>query len=63
VGRKQFLLDTIKQIGEFQMQHFGSDIHFDVKTSQTDVVSFVDKQSESMFTEALHDAYPDDVVL
>lgn len=50
-------------MGAFQMQHFGRVDHFEQKTGPADLVSFVDKQSEQMFTDAIHAVFPDDEIL
>ena len=61
--RLDFLLTTIREIGEFQMQHFGKETAFTTKQHDLDFVSFVDTESQKIFTERVRESFPDDVVM
>ena len=63
MDRKDFLLHIIKQIGDFQMQHWKSDITPSEKRDALDLVSFVDLESEKMFAQGVQKHFPEDNIL
>lgn len=63
ISRLDFLLKIIREIGEFQMQYFGKEMEFTTKENSMDFVSFVDTQSQKIFTEKLEENFSNDVVM
>lgn len=45
------------------MQYFGKEVEFTTKQNDLDFVSFVDIESQKIFTEKLKENFPDDVVM
>lgn len=62
-SRKDFLLSIIREIGAFQMQHFGKEIEFQTKGHHMDFVSFVDVESQEIFIKRLHEQFPNEAVM
>jgi myo-inositol-1(or 4)-monophosphatase len=61
--RLTFMLEIIKKIGDFQHAHFRTEIVFEEKKGIMDVVSFVDKESEEMFTRELSLKFSEDMIM
>ena len=61
--RLQFMLDIIQKIGDFQRKHFRTEIEFETKAGEMDIVSFVDRESEKMFHDAVNKIFPGDYIL
>lgn len=61
--RLNFMLEIIQKLGEFQHTHFRTDITFETKTWDMDLVSFVDRECEEMFREALKEYFPEDTIM
>lgn len=59
-----FMLEIIQKLGEFQHRYFRTEIEFEQKSQlMNDVVSFVDRECEQMFHDALREKFPDDYVM
>lgn len=63
LSRQDFLLSIIREIWEFHMQHFWKEVQFETKSNNMDFVSFVDKESQLLFTQKLHKLFPEDEIL
>lgn len=63
LSRQDFLLSIICEIWEFHMQHFWKEVQFETKSNNMDFVSFVDKESQLLFTQKLHKLFPEDEIL
>lgn len=61
--RLSFMLEIIRKIGDFQRAHFRTEIVFEEKKGVMDIVSFVDKESEQMFREAVLEKFPTDAIM
>lgn len=62
--RLSFMLEIIQKLGEFQHRYFRTEIEFEQKSHiMNDVVSFVDRECEKMFHDALREKFPDDYVM
>ena len=61
--RLLFILDIIQKLGEFQHKNFRTDIKFETKAGPMDTVSFVDKECEKMFIEAVNDKFHGDDIM
>lgn len=61
--RLQFMLDIIRKIGDFQHKNFRTEIEFETKAGEMDIVSFVDRESEKMFHDAVNKIFPGDYIL
>ena len=57
------MLEIIQKLGEFQHQHFRTEIEFEEKKWAMDVVSFVDRECEQMFHDALQEKFTGDYVM
>lgn len=58
-----FMIDIIQKIGDFQRTHFRTEIAFEEKVWVMDLVSFVDKECEKMFRDALSEKFPEDAIM
>ncbi len=58
-----FMLDIVQKLGEFQHQYFRTEIEFEEKARAMDVVSFVDRECEQMFHDALQEKFAGDYVM
>jgi fructose-1,6-bisphosphatase/inositol monophosphatase family enzyme len=56
-SRLKFMLEIIQKLGDFQHKNFRTEIR------PMDTVSFVDKESEKMFIEAVNEKFSGDVVM
>lgn len=64
LSRLDFMLDIIRRIGEFQHAHFRTGLDFESKDPGIGwIVSFVDKESERIFSEALKQFFPEDYII
>lgn len=61
--RLTFMLDIIQKMGDFQRKHFRTEIEFETKADPMDTVSFVDKECEQMFYEAVNREFPGDAIM
>lgn len=61
--RLSFMLEIIRKIGDFQRAHFRTEIEFEEKKDVMDVVSFVDKESEEMFTREVSIRFSEDAIM
>lgn len=62
-SRFTFMLEIIQKLGEFQRNHFRTQIDFEEKSGAMDIVSFVDKECEQMFKSALKIEFPEDEIM
>lgn len=62
-SRLTFMLEIIQKMGDFQHKHFRTDIKFETKAGPMDTVSFVDKECEKTFIEAVNEKFPGDAIM